>query len=48
MDLVRDTAAQLNDPTYFICGPSEFGKYFKEELLKSGIPVHKVKLESWG
>ena len=47
-ELIQQTASELKDPTYFICGPNEFGKFFETELLKLGIRKDKLKRESWG
>ena len=38
----------FRSPTFFLCGPGEFMRHVSELLKEQGVPVHRIKQESFG
>ena len=47
-DLIREKIGNLEDKTFYLCGPQGMYEFCIPELVKLGIPVKKIRKEVYG
>ncbi len=47
-DMVKKYVSNLSDSTWYFCGPVEFVKAVKDQVLNNGAKPQNIKIEGWG
>lgn len=47
-DLIREIGQRYSDPLYFISGPPQMIRFFKNVLLEEGLSESSIKIDEWG
>lgn len=47
-EMVQKYVKNPQDSMWYFCGPVEFVKAIKDQVLKNGAQLHNIKIEGWG